>query len=65
MSDAEKACHINAFDIDGDCTGSSVMARMKKKLAGDRNFYRRLDKIVESIKMSSERTVPHYEYEFI
>ncbi|MCD4692380.1 MAG: hypothetical protein K8R79_05670 [Calditrichales bacterium] len=40
------------FDIDGDSTGSSVMTCMKKKLAGDRKFYRRLDKIVELIKMS-------------
>jgi putative transposase len=40
------------FGIDSDSTVSSVMARMKKKLAGDRKFYRRLDKIAESIKTS-------------
>ena len=40
------------FDIDSDSTVSSVMARMKKKLAGDRKFYRRLDKIAESINTS-------------
>jgi hypothetical protein len=38
------------FDIDS--TASSVMTRMKKKLAVDRKFYRRLDKIAESIKTS-------------
>jgi chromosomal replication initiation ATPase DnaA len=44
------------FDIDNDSTVSSVMERMKKRFAEDRNFLRRMEKIAESIKISQERT---------
>ena len=40
------------FGIDNDSTVSSVMERMKKKLAKDRKFALRLDKIAESIVKS-------------
>ncbi|KKL79023.1 hypothetical protein LCGC14_2018970 [marine sediment metagenome] len=40
------------FGIDSDSTVSSVMERMKKKLAGDRKFSLRLDKISGSITKS-------------
>ena len=40
------------FGIDNESTVSSVMERMKNKLAGDRKFALRLDKIAESIKKS-------------
>ena len=44
------------FGIDNDSTVSSVMERMKKRLAGNRNFSRRLEKLAESVIMSQERT---------
>ena len=37
------------FNIDSDSTVTSVMERMKKKLAGDRKFFLRLDEIAGSI----------------
>ena len=37
------------FGIDNDSTVSSIMERMKKKLAEDRKFALRLDEIAESI----------------
>ena len=40
------------FGIDSDSTVSSVMERMKKKLAGDRKLSLRLDKIAGSIAKS-------------
>jgi REP element-mobilizing transposase RayT len=40
------------FGIDSDSAVSSVMERMKKKLAGDRKFSLRLDKIAGSIAKS-------------
>jgi len=43
------------FKIDNDSTVSSVMERMKKRLAEDRTFLRRMEKITESI-ISQERT---------
>jgi hypothetical protein len=40
------------FGIDNDSTVSSIMERMKKKLAEDRKFALRLDEIAESITKS-------------
>ena len=40
------------FGIDNESTVSSVMERMKNKLAGDRKFVLRLHKIAESITKS-------------
>lgn len=44
------------FQIDNDSTVSSVIERMKKKLAGDRKLHNGLDKLEESILKSQERT---------
>ncbi len=44
------------FGIDNDSTVSSVMERMKKKLAGDRELSLRLDQLAKSIAKSKERT---------
>jgi len=40
------------FEIYNDSTVSSVIERMKKKLAGDRKFALRLDQLAESIMRS-------------
>ena len=40
------------FEICNDSTVSSVIERMKKKLAGDRKFALRLDQLAESIVKS-------------
>jgi REP element-mobilizing transposase RayT len=44
------------FGIDNDSTVSSVIERMRKKLAGDRNLRIRLEKLEGSIVKSQERT---------
>jgi putative transposase len=44
------------FQIDNDSTVSSVIERMRKKLAGDRKLRLRLDKLEASILKSQERT---------
>ena len=44
------------FKIDNDSTVSSVIGRMKRKLAGDRKLRIRLYKLEKSILKSQERT---------
>ena len=46
----------NHFQIDNDSTVSSVIERMKKKLAGDHKLRIRLNKLEKSILKSQERT---------
>jgi len=44
------------FGIDNDSTVSSVLERIKKRMAKDRHLSEQVNKIVESLKTGQERT---------